>query len=191
VHELTSLYALNALDEPEKKILEKHLEQGCSACEVELREFTFVADAIGRSASVDAPARVRERLRSQIGLSPRVPGVVLRHSGLLITRSAELPWHTLAPGIAFKLVYGDTVRRHNTFLVRMEPGCRSPSHHHSDIEELLVISGELHVEGRPMHTGDYCRAESGTIHVETYTESGCLLLLLAPQENILFSENPV
>jgi hypothetical protein len=69
VHELASLYVLGALDDSEKKIFEKHLEQGCSACEVDLRKFIFVADAIGRSASVDAPARVRERLRSEISLS--------------------------------------------------------------------------------------------------------------------------
>ena len=70
VHELTSSYALNALDDSEKETFEKHLQQGCSACEVDLRKFIFVADAIGRSVSVDAPARVRERLRFEISLSP-------------------------------------------------------------------------------------------------------------------------
>ena len=50
-----------------------------------------------------------------------------------------------------------------------------------------MVSGDLHVEGQIMHTGDYCRAESGTIHGETYTDTGCLFLLLASQENELLS----
>src|SRR3954452_15293405 len=85
----------------------------------------------------------------------------------------------------------EMVRRYDTLLVRMEPGNRYTSHRHSDIEELLVLSGQLHVKGRPMHTGDYCRAESGTFHGETYTNSGCLFLLLASQGNNLFSEKRV
>jgi quercetin dioxygenase-like cupin family protein len=183
VHELVSLYALNALDGSEKEIFEEHLQQGCPACEVDLRDFMFVARAIGRSASEEPPTRVRERLHSQLSLSPQVPGIVMRQGGLLISRSAELSWQILAPGITYKCLYEDTVRKYNTFLVRMEPGSRYHSHHHSDIEELLVLSGELHIEGRAMYTGDYCRAESGTIHGETYTNSGSVFLLLASQEN--------
>lgn len=39
------------------------------------------------------------------------------------------------------------------------------------------------VENQLMRPGDYCRAESGTIHGETFTDDGCLLLLMAPSEN--------
>ena len=64
----------------------------------------------------------------------------------------------------------------------MESGAYYPSHRHVGIEELFVLSGDLHVEGQTMHSGDYCRAESGTIHGETFTDGGCLFLLLASQE---------
>ena len=59
---------------------------------------------------------------------------------------------------------------------------------HSQIEELFLLSGDLHVEGQIMHAGDYCGADSGMIHVETFTESGCLFLLLASQQNELLSK---
>jgi hypothetical protein len=43
------------------------------------------------------------------------------------------------------------------------------------------------MEGQIMRFVDYCRADSGTIHAETFTASGCLFLLLASQGNELLS----
>jgi hypothetical protein len=37
-----------------------------------------------------------------------------------------------------------------------------------------------------MRSGDYSRADLGTIHGETFTDNGCTFLLLAPQENEVF-----
>jgi hypothetical protein len=34
-----------------------------------------------------------------------------------------------------------------------------------------------------MRPGDYCRADSGTIHGETFTDDGCLFLVMASPEN--------
>jgi quercetin dioxygenase-like cupin family protein len=191
MHELVSSYALNALDPEEKAQFEEHLHQGCDACDTELRAFTQVANAIGQSIPASPPLPLRERLRSRLGHTPQVPGVLLQQSGLLISRSDELSWRTLAPGIAYKVLYEDSERRYNTSLVRMESGVCYPSHRHSGVEELFVLSGDLHVEGQIMHTGDYCRAASGTIHGETYTETGCLFLLMASQENeLLTAQSP-
>jgi hypothetical protein len=53
----------------------------------------------------------------------------------------------------------------------MDAGAHYPSHRHSEIEELFVLSGDLHVEGQIMGSGDYCRADSATIHGETFTDS--------------------
>ncbi len=57
------------------------------------------------------------------------------------------------------------------------------SHRHSEIEELFLLSGDLHLEGQIMRTGDYCRADSGTIHGETFSDGRCLFPLLASQQN--------
>lgn len=183
IHELASLYALNALDKPQKAAFEEHLEQGCDACKADLRSFTEVATMIGKSVPAAPSPQLRERLRSRLSSSPRSPGVLFEQSGLLVSRSEELAWRELAPGIAYKPLYQDFARKYGTSLVRMDPGARYPSHRHSDVEELFVLSGDLHVEGHVMRSGDYCRADSGTIHGETLTESGCLFLLLASQKN--------
>ena len=183
VHDLVSLYALSALDDLEKTLFEDHLQQGCGACESDLRSFARIADTIGKSVPASPPPQLREHLRSQLQVSPRVPGVLLQQSGLLISRSDELAWRAMAPGISYKPLYEDLARKYSTSLVRMNAGAHYPSHRHSEIEELFLLSGDLHVEGQIMHSGDYCRADSGTIHGETFTDRGCLFLLLASQEN--------
>ena len=182
-HELVSLYALGVLDSEDALRFEEHLRGGCENCEAELRSFgDLTADLASLTAS-EPPARLRERLLAQVRRAPRVPGTLLEQSGLLISRSAEIAWQSMAAGIQIKPLYMDTARKYNTCLVQMEPGAHYPSHRHRDIEELFMLSGELHVEGQVMRAGDYCRADSETIHGETFTNSGALFLLMASQQN--------
>jgi len=183
IHGLASSYALNALDSFEKTAFEEHLQQGCSSCEADLRSFAQIADAIGRSVPASPSPELRELLLARLNRSARIPGVLLQQSGVLISRSDELSWQAMAPGISYKALYQDAERQHRTSLVRMDRGARYPSHRHREIEELFVLSGDLHVEGQIMRSGDYCRADSGTIHGETFTDSGCLFLLSASQQN--------
>jgi hypothetical protein len=190
LHELASLYALGALDGHDKVAFEEHLRQGCDACAKDVRSFTEVANLIGESVPAEPPQELGQRLLSKIKRTPRVPGVLFEQVGLLISRSEELAWHTLAPGMLYKPLYEDSTRKYNTALVRMEAGARYPSHRHAAIEELFILSGDLHVEGQIMRAGDYCRADAGTIHEETFTDSGCLFLAMHPQENQIISSAP-
>ena len=80
-------------------------------------------------------------------------------------------------------LYEDAARKYNTSLVRMEAGAHYPGHHHAAIEELFMLSGDLHVEDQVMRAGDYCRGDSGSIHGDTFSDSGCLFLMTASQEN--------
>jgi len=182
VHELASLYALGALDAGERTVFEEHLES-CATCAKDVRSFNVIANLIGESVPAMPPPQLRERLLSRVGRSPRAPGILLEQSGLLIARSDELAWQTMAPGISFKPLYADVARKYNTALVRMEAGARYPSHHHAYVEELFMLSGDLHVENEVIGAGDYCRADSDTIHGETFSDSGCLFLMMASQEN--------
>jgi quercetin dioxygenase-like cupin family protein len=183
LHELASLYALGALDAGEKIAFEEHLHQGCNTCAEDLLSFTDVASLIGESVPAKPSPQLRDRLLSRVNRSPRVPGILFEQSGLLIARSDELAWQTMAPGIFSKPLYEDDARRYNTALVRMEAGARYPTHHHAAIEELFMLSGDLHVENQVMRAGDYCRADPGSIHGETFTDAGCLFLMMASQEN--------
>ena len=84
----------------------------------------------------------------------------------------------MAPGIHRKLLFLDQERDYATSLLRVDAGTHYPSHRHADVEEILVLEGDLHLHGVVMGAGDYCRAEPESIHLETYSETGCLLLQL-------------
>jgi len=183
LHELAPLYALEALDAAEKIAFEEHLRQGCDICAKDVRSFTDIAGFIAESVPAAPSAGLRDRLLSKVSHSPRVPGVLFERSGVLIARSDELDWQDLAPGIVFKPLYQDSDRKYNTSLVRMQAGALYPAHHHAEIEELFMLSGDLHVEGEVMHSGDYCRGATGSVHGETFSENGCLFLLMASQDN--------
>jgi anti-sigma factor ChrR (cupin superfamily) len=186
IHELASLYALDALQGPERAAYEEHVRH-CTQCQSDVRSFSEVVGVLGESVQAAPPPPLRRRLLDRVGGAPRRPGVLLQQTGLLISRSSELAWREMAPGIVYKPLFEDLDRNYNTSLIRMEAGAHYPGHRHSGIEELFLLSGDLSVEGQVMRTGDYCRADSGTIHGETFTDGGCLFLLMASQLNELLA----
>jgi quercetin dioxygenase-like cupin family protein len=74
------------------------------------------------------------------------------------------------------------VNQYTTSLVRMLPGTRLPMHRHKGVEQFFVLEGDCHVHDEVLGPGDYHRAEAGSIHESTYTESGTLFLLIAPPD---------
>ena len=186
LHDLVSAFVFGALDAAEKLHFEEHLRE-CAECQREARLHEETAAEVAATAAADPPPALRDRLLRRLRKAPRFPGVLLQDAGLLISRSAEMAWQELAPGVETKLLYGDTGRQYNTLLVRMAADTYYPGHRHTDVEELFILSGDLVVEGEVMRTGDYCRAEQGTQHGQTYSQSGALFLLLASQNNELLA----
>lgn len=186
LHQLAYSYALGALDATASEAFEEHL-RGCEACQVEVRSLGEATGVLAASVAATPPPSLRDRLLSRVRSFPQRPGILFEQQGLLIARSEELAWQTLAEGITFKPLYIDEARRYNTCLVHMEAGAHYPPHRHKETEELFMLSGDLHVAGEIMHAGDYCRANADTVHDETFSESGCLFLLLASQENEVLS----
>lgn len=178
LHSLAPLYALGGLSAVEKTSFEQHLE-ACAACAEELRSHREIAAAVGASAPATPPAHLRSKLMERVRRTPRTPGTVLQQAGLLVARPEELPWRTLSQGVDFKLLYRDKERSYNTCLVRMLPGTHYPSHRHAEAEEIFLLSGDLHLGDEVMYAGDYCRADSQSIHGETFTNGGCLFLQMA------------
>jgi anti-sigma factor ChrR (cupin superfamily) len=183
LHELASLYALGALDGHDKVAFEEHLRQGCDACAKDVNAFADVASLLGESVSAAPPAGLGQRVLSSIRQGPRSPGILFEQGGLLIARSDEMSWQDIAPGIAYKPLFEDSVRKYNTALVRMDAGARYPSHRHAAVEELFMLSGDLHMENQVMRAGDYCRADSNSLHRETFSETGCLFFVMVSPEN--------
>ena len=182
VHELVSLFALGALDADEKLRFEDHLEE-CASCQAELRSLNEVTSGLGSSHSAEPPAHLRERLLERTHGSRQAPGLVFEQNGILVARSTDIPWRTMGPGIQVKLLYTDAERKYRTTLVRMDAGAYMPKHHHKEIEELFILSGELHVQGQIARAGDYCRAEANTIHEAAFTPSGAMFLAIACEQD--------
>ncbi len=124
------MHALGSLDARERELFEQHLHE-CEDCAGDVLSLSKVADLIGESVSAVPPERLGKRLLSRIGVSPRVPGIVMEQSGILIARSAELAWQPLATGIYQKPLFEDRDRRYNTSLIRMDAGAHYPSHEHA------------------------------------------------------------
>ena len=165
-----ALYSLGSLSQEEKSLFELHLQEGCSECAREIHTFQGVVEDLLVSVPAIAPsANARERLFASIRAEDK--------PGLLIERSSEMPWETVAPGIERRVLFMDLERNYITALVQVQPGTSYPSHRHASVEELLVLEGDLHVHGVVMRAGDYCRGEPDSIHDITFSESGCRLLL--------------
>ena len=107
-------------------------------------------------------------------------------SGLVFVRAIEGSWKSGAdPGVRRRTIFMDPARRTVTCLVRMEAGTRLPGHRHVTAEQFYMLEGDTHVSGQVLHAGDYYRAAAGTEHGVTYTEGGCLFLMISSKVEIL------
>lgn len=185
VHEAVALYALGALDEAAKAEFELHLERGCEPCQAELRLLNTVTDELAIALALPAPDHLGQRVAAKAARAPRVPGSVIHEGGLLVSRPAEVAWQAFSAGIEYKPLSADPERDNHTLLVRMQPGSRYSAHRHADVEELFMLSGDLRVAGQVIRGGDYCRADAGTVHGESFSDSGCLFLMIASRHNEL------
>lgn len=106
--------------------------------------------------------------------------------GLTFVKASEGTWREIAHGVTAKLLAFAPVSRRTTTLLRFLPGTSYAPHRHAAVEELYVLEGGCFIAGREMAVGDYHRAEAGTVHRDTSTDEGCLLLVISsPQNEIL------
>lgn len=103
--------------------------------------------------------------------------------GLTFITASEGAWRGIAPGVTVKLLSFDPTSRRATTLLRFAPGTSYAPHRHTEVEELYVLQGGCSIAGREMTVGDYHRAEAGTMHHDTSTDEGCLLLVISSPRN--------
>jgi len=103
--------------------------------------------------------------------------------GLTFIRASEGTWRGIAPGVMAKLLSFDPTSRRATTVLRFAPGTSYAPHRHTEVEELYVLEGGCSIAGREMTVGDYHRAEAGTLHHDTSTDEGCLLLVISSPQN--------
>lgn len=181
-----ALYALGALRGDEAREFEQHLAEGCAVCGAEVAAFTPIVAELAHAAPPQTPrAEVRARVLERValeGLSGTHP--VIDTGGVRFVRSTELRWREgNAPGVEIKVLSRDSQRGYHTLLVRMAPGATLRPHRHADVEESYVLEGDLLVCGVQMQSGDYCRAEPGSVHAGVTTRGGCIFVATASQHD--------
>jgi anti-sigma factor ChrR (cupin superfamily) len=171
--ETAALYALQALSSSEVSVFEDHLSS-CAEClpEVEtlrpiIGSFTsWPTDLLRPSTSLWQ--RLSRRISEESGREPISPPV----------RLLQPEWEEVAEGLSCKLLAVDAETSRVTMLVRLAPGKDYPSHRHTGVEELYLLHGELRIDDKTVHAGDFIRAEAASVDHRVWTESGCTCLLL-------------
>lgn len=177
---LAAAYSLGALDEAEKSVFEAHLKTGCDECARLVMSFNTTVGAMGLTAGETRPRPVvKEKILDLIDADSRQTAVQHEPSFLFVFAN-EGEWIALDKGVTAKILSEDHQRKTTTMLIKMAPGSRIASHHHDGAEELFVLEGECHCAGRHLKTGDYHRAAAHSDHDVTTTETGCLMLVIAP-----------
>ncbi len=127
----------------------------------------------GPSVTPDAEtvARIREQLFQRV------------HSSIddyLFVHSHEGEWIRLLRGVELKLLRQDGDSR--SYLLRMAPGSRIPSHAHALDEESLILEGDATINGVLCRAGDYHFAPQGKPHSALTSQDGCLLFVRGAAE---------
>jgi DNA-directed RNA polymerase specialized sigma24 family protein len=97
----------------------------------------------------------------------------------------EPTWEDVAPGIQCKLLATDTERNRVSMLVRLAADAEYPPHTHAGLEELHLLHGELWIDDRKLHPGDYNRAAPGSADDRVWSETGCTCVLITSTQDVL------
>lgn len=117
---------------------------------------------------------------------PEAWGSTGSQAGLVFVRASEGAWQDgPTDGVAIKPIFSDPARHTMTALVQMRAGARLPRHRHVTTEQFYMLEGDGHVAGHVLHAGDYYQTAAGSVHEVTYTEGGCVFLLIASRAEVL------
>ena len=169
--ELASVHAIHALPPSQRAAVEAHLSL-CWQCKRELESLRAVANSfVAWPTDLLRPAApLQERLARPV--SSAAPW-------------SAPAWEDVAPGISCKLLATDTEKHMVSMLVRLVPGGEYPPHTHAGVEELHLLAGELWIDDRKLHAGDYNRATPGTGDKRVWSETGCACVLVTSTKDAL------
>jgi anti-sigma factor ChrR (cupin superfamily) len=178
-----SAYVIGTLPSSEAAAFEAHLGS-CPHCRQELKTLQPVADAfVFWPTNVLRPsASLQDRLSQRIAADTGERAVAPPPS-----QWDEPEWDEVAPGIFCKLMATDLDTDRVSMLVRLMPGVDYPPHTHAGLEELWLLDGELWIDDRKLHPGDYNRAEAGSGDKRVWSETGCTCVLITSTQDRLGS----
>ena len=130
-------------------------------------------------AAVRPAASVKSRLMSRVAAYQQVKPIA-------DVRRNEPMWMPFgAPGVDVKPLFTDEATGRTTVLLRMAAGTRLPAHHHHDVEQCLILKGDVRFGELLYEEGDFVVMGEGTTHPEIHTVGGTTLLLVAGRTEFL------
>jgi anti-sigma factor ChrR (cupin superfamily) len=179
--EAVSLYALQALPPNEIPVLEAHLA-ACRECRDELQSLCSVVDrfAAWPTDVLRPPQPLWEKLARRIAKETGAEPLLTPPPAV-----AQPDWKDAAPGISVKLLATDHEGNRVSMLVRLAPDTDYPPHCHAGVEELYLLQGELMVNDRKFHPGDYIHADAGTVDHRVWSKTGCTCILITSTEDAI------
>ena len=175
------LHALRMLPSDEIAVVEAQLA-ACNECRHELGAVQSVVDAFAAwPTDVVRPApSLWERVAERVG-ADAAPASAPPASG----GTSEPDWTEVAVGISVKILSKDEGRDRVSMLVRLAPHTAYPPHRHADVEELHLLDGELWIEDRLLHPGDYNLGAPGGVDRRVYSETGCTCVLITSSRDTI------
>ncbi len=92
-------------------------------------------------------------------------------------RADQGEWITIAPKIDKKLLFTDSQRRIEAYLLRVQAGAELPAHIHEQDEYCLVLEGDVSFENLHLSAGDFHFARRGSRHSKVTSKGGALVYL--------------
>jgi anti-sigma factor ChrR (cupin superfamily) len=179
IRDVAAAYSLGALEPEEAVAFEDHLAEGCHVCRAEFKGFDATVSALALGAAEqEPPDEMRLTLLSMLNGDQKQPDTM--RPQFLSIRCGEGDWQEMGGGVLIKQLFVDSSSGLATLLVKMLPGTSLPRHRHRGVEQFFIIEGDCSVHGEKLGPGDYHRAETGSVHENTYTVSGTMFLLVAP-----------
>jgi len=122
---------------------------------------------------VAPPPDLRQRLLARVAAFEQLKPVA-------DVRADENTWvRSGMPGVDIKTLFQEPESGRTTYLIRMEPGAKLPAHKHGDVEQCLVLEGDIRWGDIVYRKGDFMAMGKDTEHPEIYTVDGNLMLLIA------------
>jgi anti-sigma factor ChrR (cupin superfamily) len=180
---LAAAQALGALDSAEAARLEAALAANPAArSEAAAFRDAAAALALARCEQVAPSSNLRDKILERVRQSAQTAPVMPAPEtppGFRFVLNDETGWQPgPLPGFRIKPLSTSRDMGYHMLLAELAPGAKFPEHDHNSSEELFVLSGHLHTEGRVLGPGDFLHAEPGTHHHELVSPDGCVALLI-------------
>lgn len=185
--ELASLYALavadNAAGGNEGQAHSRLSESEAKAFQTECAELKAVASALAyavplQPVATNLKARLLERIAAESAAA--VEDFQPDSVAALIEQTTHLKWRALplTPGIEVATLHIDKTTRRVDCFIRSGGPVNFPQHRHAGEEEIVVLQGQVEINGQTYGVGDRIHSLAGTVH-QPITHTGCTLFLRA------------